>query len=66
MTQSWHDLLFAHWPIAPEVMRASVPAELELEEESLTRAAGFEFPKVAPHLRFARRLDVLGWPLEKV
>jgi uncharacterized protein YqjF (DUF2071 family) len=31
MTQSWHDLLFMHWPIDPEVMRAHVPAALPLD-----------------------------------
>jgi uncharacterized protein YqjF (DUF2071 family) len=30
MVQIWHDLLFAHWPIATEVMRQHVPAELPL------------------------------------
>jgi uncharacterized protein YqjF (DUF2071 family) len=31
MQQSWHDLLFAHWPIAPEVMRPFIPPQLELD-----------------------------------
>jgi uncharacterized protein len=31
MTQSWHDLLFAHWPIEPEAMRPLIPPPLELE-----------------------------------
>jgi uncharacterized protein len=31
MAQNWHDLLFAHWPIAVEAMRALVPPELELD-----------------------------------
>jgi uncharacterized protein YqjF (DUF2071 family) len=31
MAQSWHDLLFAHWAVAPPVMRAIVPRELELD-----------------------------------
>jgi uncharacterized protein YqjF (DUF2071 family) len=30
MTQTWHDLLFAHWPLAPEVLRPLVPDVLEL------------------------------------
>jgi len=29
--QRWHDLLFAHWPLAPEKLRALVPQELELD-----------------------------------
>jgi uncharacterized protein YqjF (DUF2071 family) len=31
MAQTWHDLLFAHWPIPPEIMRALVPAQLPLD-----------------------------------
>ncbi len=31
MTQSWHDLLFAHWPIDPGVLARAVPAELPLD-----------------------------------
>jgi uncharacterized protein YqjF (DUF2071 family) len=31
MMQSWHDLLFAHWPIPPETLRPLVPAPLELD-----------------------------------
>lgn len=31
MEQTWHDLLFAHWPIAPELMRPLVPRELPLD-----------------------------------
>jgi uncharacterized protein YqjF (DUF2071 family) len=31
MNQSWHDLLFAHWPIPVETMRRLVPAALEVD-----------------------------------
>jgi uncharacterized protein len=31
MTQTWHDLLFAHWPLPIEKMRPLVPAQLELD-----------------------------------
>src|SRR4029077_6051078 len=31
MAQRWHDLLFAHWPIAPEAMRPLVPSQLTLD-----------------------------------
>jgi uncharacterized protein len=31
MHQRWHDLLFAHWPIPPEEVRALVPATLPLD-----------------------------------
>jgi uncharacterized protein YqjF (DUF2071 family) len=31
MAQTWHDLLFAHWPLAPEALRPLVPAQLLLD-----------------------------------
>jgi uncharacterized protein YqjF (DUF2071 family) len=31
MTQSWHDLLFAHWPLDPAALRDKVPASLALD-----------------------------------
>ena len=31
MVQTWHDLLFAHWPIALDVLRPLVPPELPLD-----------------------------------
>jgi hypothetical protein len=31
MAQSWHDLLFAHWPIPAEQMRPLIPPALELD-----------------------------------
>jgi len=31
MRQTWHDLLFAHWPVSPAAMRTLVPAELDLD-----------------------------------
>jgi uncharacterized protein len=31
MAQSWHDLLFAHWPVEAAVLRAKVPAQLEID-----------------------------------
>jgi uncharacterized protein YqjF (DUF2071 family) len=31
MTQSWHDLLFVHWPVAASVLRPLVPPQLELD-----------------------------------
>lgn len=29
MRQTWHDLLFAHWPVEPDVLRPLVPPPLE-------------------------------------
>src|SRR5688572_8752233 len=31
MTQSWHDLLFAHWPVAVEALREMLPPGLEVD-----------------------------------
>lgn len=31
MRQTWHDLLFAHWPIPVETLRALVPLPLEID-----------------------------------
>ena len=31
MGQSWHDLLFAHWPVQRDALRRVVPAALELD-----------------------------------
>lgn len=31
MTQTWHNLLFAHWPIDPDNLRPHIPPQLELD-----------------------------------
>ena len=31
MAQTWHDLLFMHWPLAPEILRPLVPERLTLD-----------------------------------
>jgi uncharacterized protein YqjF (DUF2071 family) len=31
MTQTWHDLLFAHWPLPPDALRPLVPPQLPLD-----------------------------------
>ena len=31
MTQTWHDLLFAHWPVRADQLRPLVPREFELD-----------------------------------
>lgn len=31
LAQTWHDLLFMHWPVAPEVLRPHLPAGLTLD-----------------------------------
>lgn len=32
MTQTWHDLLFAHWPLPASTLRPLVPEQLALDE----------------------------------
>jgi uncharacterized protein YqjF (DUF2071 family) len=31
MTQTWHDLLFAHWPVDPAALAPKIPAPLQLD-----------------------------------
>jgi uncharacterized protein len=31
MEQTWNDLLFAHWPVSPEILRPLVPSVLSLD-----------------------------------
>src|SRR5437588_6266232 len=31
MRQTWHNLLFAHWPVAPEVLRPLIPSGLTID-----------------------------------
>src|SRR5690242_14221163 len=31
MAQTWHDLLFAHWPVETELLKAIVPDQLPLD-----------------------------------
>jgi uncharacterized protein YqjF (DUF2071 family) len=40
-------------------------AEAELETNTVAPAGGISLPDANPHLLFARRLDVLIWPLER-
>jgi len=41
-------------------------AEAEIMENTMASAAGIELPDVRPVLHFAKRLDVLIWPLRRV
>lgn len=31
MRQTWNDVLFAHWPVDPSILRDKVPSVLELD-----------------------------------
>ena len=51
MTQTWHDLLFAHWAVDPVVLRARVPAALDLdvfENRAWIGIVPFRMSNVAP------------------
>jgi uncharacterized protein YqjF (DUF2071 family) len=51
MTQSWHDLLFAHWPVDPRAVRERVPSALELdlyEGQAWVGVVPFDMTNVAP------------------
>ena len=72
MRMRWLDLLFAHWPVDPDVLAARLPAGLELDLRdgqawlgivpfTMAAASGLALPASGPHLRFAERLDVRAW-----
>ena len=53
MTQTWHDLLFAHWPVAPALIRARVPAAFPIDIRDGCAWIGvvpFHMTNVAPRL----------------
>jgi uncharacterized protein YqjF (DUF2071 family) len=51
MTQTWLDVLFAHWAVEPGLLRALVPAELELDlldQQAWLGIVPFRMSNVAP------------------
>jgi uncharacterized protein len=51
MTQSWHDLLFAHWPVATDVLRDALPPGLDpdlFEARAWLGVIPFHMTNVAP------------------
>ena len=51
MTQTWRHLLFAHWPIAADALRARVPATFEIDRfdgQAWLGIVPFEMSNVAP------------------
>ena len=59
MTQTWHDLLFAHWPVDKERLRAQVPRAFELDlfdNQAWLGVIPFHMTNVAP-----RGLPALPW-----
>lgn len=59
MTQSWHELLFAHWPVEPSALRLLVPDAFELDlfdRQAWLGIVPFYMTNVAP-----RGLPSLPW-----
>jgi uncharacterized protein len=59
MTQTWHDLLFAHWPTEPAVLAARVPAVFEVDlfhGQAWVGIVPFRMTNVAP-----RGVPALPW-----
>ena len=59
MTQSWHDLLFAHWPVGADALRKRVPPGLELDlfdKQAWVGVVPFHMTNVAP-----RGVPALPW-----
>jgi uncharacterized protein YqjF (DUF2071 family) len=53
MTQTWHDLLFAHWPVDPANLAGKVPASCELEffaGQAWLGIVSFNMTNVAPRI----------------
>src|SRR5688572_12581768 len=59
MTQTWHDLLFAHWPVGVDALRAHVPAGFEIDtfdQQAWIAVVPFHMTNVAP-----RGIPALPW-----
>jgi uncharacterized protein len=52
------DIHHVSWPLQP--------AAAEVEVNTMTQQIGLTLPDTSPLLHFARRLDVVGWALERV
>jgi uncharacterized protein YqjF (DUF2071 family) len=55
MTQTWYDLLFAHWPVPVESLRRIVPAALDLDTfdgQGWVGVVPFGMTRVFPRLTF--------------
>lgn len=59
MTQTWHDLLFAHWPVDTNALREHLPAGLEIDTfdgQAWVAVVPFHMSNVAP-----RGVPALPW-----
>jgi uncharacterized protein len=62
MTQTWHDLLFAHWPVDRTELRAKIPVEFDLDlfdGKAWVGIVPFHMTNVAP-----RGIPSLPWVSE--
>lgn len=61
MEQTWRDLVFLHWPIAPDALRPFVPSELEIDVFDGQAWVGV-VPFIADHtrLRFSLPFPIVG------
>jgi uncharacterized protein YqjF (DUF2071 family) len=53
MTQTWHDLLFAHWPVGARELQAALPSSIDLdlfEGQAWLGIVPFHMTNVAPRL----------------
>src|SRR5687768_5950725 len=51
MTQTWHDVLFLHWPVDAQMMSALLPAGLELDlhdRQAYAAVVPFHMTNVSP------------------
>ncbi len=59
----WHDLLFAHWPLKPDILRPFIPQGLELDtREGWAWIAVVPFRMTGVRLRFAPQPCSLAFP----
>ena len=59
LTQTWHDLLFAHWPVDAANLRARIPSGFELdlfEGQAWLGVVPFRMANVGP-----RGVPALPW-----
>src|SRR5512145_2472407 len=62
MTMRWHDLLFLHWPLAPDVIRPMIPQGLELDTFEGSAWIGIvAFRTTGMRRRYFPRLAALGF-----
>ena len=64
MTQSWHDLLFAHWPVDARMLQEKLPSGLPLDTfqgQAWIGVVPFRMTNVAPRGRRGGRSTAYRW-----